>query len=111
MVRDPNIGRYRQTRLFVSTLAAGNPLTSGLPRARICAELHEKPFRLKGGVTCVVVLDNLRVRVLTLDTYGPGLQSAVPRRGAALWRGGSTERTVHLDCSGKKRLLPSDLVG
>ena len=32
-----------------------------------------KPFRLKGGVTCVVVLDNLRERVLDLDTYGPGL--------------------------------------
>jgi hypothetical protein len=35
MVREPNIGRFRQTRLFVLTLAAGNPLTSGLPSARI----------------------------------------------------------------------------
>ena len=35
MVPDPNIGRYRQARLFVLTLAAGNPLTSGLPSARI----------------------------------------------------------------------------
>lgn len=35
MVREPNIGRFRKTRLFVLTLAAGNPLTSGLPSARI----------------------------------------------------------------------------
>jgi hypothetical protein len=37
------------------------------------AELHEKAFRRLGGVTRVVVLDNLREGVLTPDIYDPTL--------------------------------------
>src|SRR5207237_1450134 len=40
---------------------------------RIWAELHEKAFRRLGGVTRVVVLDNLREGVLTPDVYDPVL--------------------------------------
>ena len=38
---------------------------------RVWAELHEKAFRRLGGVTRVVVLDNLREGVLTPDIYDP----------------------------------------
>jgi len=41
--------------------------------ARVWAELHEKAFRRLGGVTRVVVLDNLREGVLTPDIYEPTL--------------------------------------
>src|SRR5581483_7550168 len=37
------------------------------------AELHEKAFRRLGGVTRVVVLDNLREGVLVPDVYDPAL--------------------------------------
>src|SRR6266702_3544939 len=37
------------------------------------AELHEKAFRRLGGVTRVVVLDNLREGVLKPDVYDPTL--------------------------------------
>jgi hypothetical protein len=39
--------------------------------SRVWAELHEKAFRRLGGVTRVVVLDNLREGVLTPDIYDP----------------------------------------
>jgi transposase len=35
------------------------------------AELHERAFRRLGGVTRVVVLDNLRESVLAPDIYDP----------------------------------------
>ena len=41
--------------------------------SQIWAELHEKAFRRLGGVTRVVVLDNLREGVLTPDIYDPTL--------------------------------------
>jgi hypothetical protein len=41
--------------------------------ARVWAELHEKAFRRLGGVTRLVVLDNLREGVLTPDIYEPTL--------------------------------------
>ena len=41
--------------------------------SRVWAELHEKAFRRLGGVTRVVVLDNLREGVLTPDIYDPTL--------------------------------------
>jgi hypothetical protein len=40
---------------------------------RVWAELHEKAFRRLGGVTRVVVLDNLREGVLAPDIYDPAL--------------------------------------
>ena len=60
MVRDPNTGRYRRTRLFVLTLGHSRKSVRLLvfrSSARIWAELHEKAFRRLGGVTRVVVYD------------------------------------------------------
>jgi len=76
MVRDPNTGRYRRTRLFVLTLGHSRKSVRLLifrSSARIWAELHEKAFRRLGGVTRVIVLDNLREGVLTPDIYDPEL--------------------------------------
>lgn len=76
MVRDSNTGRYRRTRLFVLTLGHSRKSVRFLvfrSSARIWAELHEKAFRRLGGVTRVVVLDNLREGVLTPDIYDPAL--------------------------------------
>ena len=76
MVRDPNTGQYRRSRLFVLTLGHSRKSVRLLvfrSSARIWAELHEKAFRRLGGVTRVVVLDNLREGVLTPDIYDPEL--------------------------------------
>jgi transposase len=76
MVRDPKTGRYRRTRLFVLTLGHSRKSVRLLvfrSSSRIWAELHEKAFRRLGGVTRVVVLDNLREGVLTPDIYDPEL--------------------------------------
>ena len=88
MVRDPNSGKYRRTRLFVLTLGSSRKPPHGQkshPRRprQVCsaaglpfectgvAELHEKAFRRLGGSPRIVVLDNLRV--LSPDFYDPGL--------------------------------------
>ena len=76
MVRDPHTGKYRRTRLFVLTLGHSRKSVRLLvfrSSTRIWAELHEKAFRRLGGVTRVVVLDNLREGVLTPDIYDPTL--------------------------------------
>jgi transposase len=76
MVREPKTGRYRRTRLFVLTLGHSRKSVRLLvfrSSARIWAELHEKAFRRLGGVTRVIVLDNLREGVLTPDIYDPEL--------------------------------------
>ena len=76
MVRDPHTGKYRRTRLFVLTLGCSRKSVRLLvfrSSSRIWAELHEKAFRRLGGVTRVVVLDNLREGVLTPDVYDPSL--------------------------------------
>ena len=68
MVRDPQNGRYRRTRLFVLTLGYSRKCVRLLvfrSSARVWAELHEKAFRRLGGVTRTLVLDNLREGVLT----------------------------------------------
>src|SRR5208337_4417540 len=62
MVRDPDSGKYRRTRLFVMTLGCSRKcvrLLTFKSSTRIWAELHEKAFRRLGGSTRVVVLDNL----------------------------------------------------
>ena len=72
MVRDPQSGRYRRTRLFVLTLGHSRKSVRLLvfrSSSRVWAELHEKAFRRLGGVTRVVVLDNLREGVITPDIY------------------------------------------
>jgi transposase len=76
MVRDPDTGKYRRTRLFVLTLGCSRKAVRLLvfrSSARVWAELHEKAFRRLGGSPRVVVLDNLREGVLSPDFYDPGL--------------------------------------
>jgi transposase len=76
MVRDPQSGKYRRTRLFVLTLGYSRKsvrLLAFRSSSQTWAELHEKAFRRLGGVTRVVVLDNLREGVLTPDIYDPTL--------------------------------------
>ena len=76
MVRDPQTGKYRRTRLFVMTLGySRNPVRLLLFRSssQVWAELHEKAFRRLGGVVRLVVLDNLREGVLVPDIYNPTL--------------------------------------
>jgi transposase len=76
LVRDPETGKYRRTRLFVLTLGCSRKsvrLLAFRSSARVWAELHEKAFRRLGGSTRVVVLDNLREGVLSADIYDPRL--------------------------------------
>ena len=76
MVRDPETGKYRRTRLFVMTLGCSRKsirLLMFRSSARIWAELHERAFRRLGGATRIVVLDNLREGVLVPDIYDPAL--------------------------------------
>jgi transposase len=76
MVRDPQSGKYRRTRMFVLTLGHSRKsvrLLSFRSSSRIWAELHEKAFRRLGGSTRIVVLDNLREGVLVPDIYDPSL--------------------------------------
>src|SRR5712691_5336124 len=76
MVRDPQTGKYRRTRLFVLTLGYSRKavrLLTFRSSSRIWAELHEKAFRRLGGSTRIVVLDNLKEGVLVPDIYDPAL--------------------------------------
>src|ERR1700690_4279139 len=76
MVRDSTSGKYRRTRLFVLTLGYSRKAVRLLvfrSSSQAWAELHEKAFRRLGGVTRVVVLDNLREGVLQPDVYDPTL--------------------------------------
>jgi hypothetical protein len=62
MVRDPQSGKHRRTRLFVMTLGYSRKCVRFLAfrsSVQVWAELHEKAFRRLGGATRVVVLDNL----------------------------------------------------
>jgi transposase len=76
MVRDPESGKYRRTRLFVLTLGYSRKSVRLLvfrSSSQIWAELHEQAFRRLTGVTRVIVLDNLREGVLRPDIYDPAL--------------------------------------
>src|SRR2546422_999619 len=76
MVRDPQTGKYRRTRLFVLTLGYSRKSVRLLifhSSSRTWADLHEKAFRRLGGSVRIVVLDNLREGVLTPDIYDPTL--------------------------------------
>jgi transposase len=76
MVRDPESGKYRRTRLFVMTLGCSRKSVRLLvfrSSTRTWCELHEKAFRRWGGSPRIVVLDNLREGVLTPDFYDPTL--------------------------------------
>jgi transposase len=74
MVRDPESGKYRRTRLFVLTLGYSRKsvrLLSWRSSVRTWAELHEKAFRRLGGCPRVIVLDNLKEGVAVPDLYDP----------------------------------------
>jgi transposase len=76
MVRHPQTGQYRRTRLFVLTLGYSRKAVRLLvwhSSAQTWAELHERAFRRLGGTTRVVVLDNLKEGVLTPDVYDAAL--------------------------------------
>jgi transposase len=76
MVRDPQSGKYRRTRLFVLTLGYSRKSVRLLlfrSSSRVWAELHERAFRRLGGCPRVVVLDNLREGVIVADIYDPTL--------------------------------------
>lgn len=74
MVRDPQSGKYRKTRLFVLTLGYSRKCVRLLgfqSSSRLWGEFHETAFRRLGGVPKIVVLDNLREGVLSPDIYDP----------------------------------------
>lgn len=74
MVRHPDTGKYRRTRLFVFTLGFSRKCVRLLvwrSSSQVWAELHERAFRRLGGTVRVVVLDNLREGVLKADVYDP----------------------------------------
>ena len=76
MVRDPATGRHCRTRTFVLTLGYSRKsvrLLTFRSSTRIWVELHERAFRRIGGLTKVVVLDNLGEGVLAPDIYDPTL--------------------------------------
>jgi len=72
MVRHPDTGKYRRTRLFALTLACSRKavwlLTWKSSTKRWC-ELHEEAFRRLGGAPRTIVLDNLKEGVLEPDVY------------------------------------------
>jgi transposase len=76
MVRHPDTGKYRRTRLFVFTLGYSRKsvrLLTWKSSSRIWAELHERAFRRLGGAPRATVLDNLKEGVLQPDVYDPAL--------------------------------------
>lgn len=109
MVRDERTGKYRRTRLFVLTLGYSRKAVRLLvfqSSSQTWAELHEKAFRRLGGLTKVIVLDNLREGVLAPDIYDPTLNPlyhdvlkhygtvALPCRTGDPDRKGKVERAV-----------------
>lgn len=76
MVRDPQSGKYRRTRLFVMTLGYSRKAVRLLvfrSSSQTWAELHEMAFRRLGGSCRVLILDNLKEGVLKPDIYDPTL--------------------------------------
>jgi transposase len=76
MVRHPESGKYRRTRLFVLTLGYSRKSVRLLvwrSSSRVWAELHEKAFCRLGRCPRVIVLDNLKEGVLAADIYDPTL--------------------------------------
>lgn len=74
MVRHPETGKYRRTRMFVLTLGYSRKSVRLLvwkSGSREWCELHERAFRRLGGVPLVVVLDNLKEGVLKPDVWDP----------------------------------------
>jgi transposase len=104
MVRHPETGKYRRTRLFVFTLGYSRKsvrLLAWKSSSRVWVELHERAFRRLGGAPRVVVLDNLKEGVLQPDVYDP---TANPLYRDVLAHHGATAlpcRVRHPDRKGK----------
>jgi transposase len=109
MVRDPDSGRYRRSRMFALTLGYSRKavhLLTFQSSAQTWAELHQQAFRRLGGATRTVVLDNLREGVLQAEVYDPALNPlyrdtlahygavALPCRTGDPDRKGKVERSV-----------------
>lgn len=109
MVRHPETGKYRRTRLFALTLGWSRKavwLLAWKSSSQVWCELHEEAFRRLGGVPSVVVLDNLREGVLEPDAYDPTLNPlyrdllahygtvALPARVRHPDRKGKVERSI-----------------
>lgn len=74
MVRDPQSGRHRRTRLFVLTLGFSRKcvrLIAFTSSTHTWAEMHETAFARLGGAPRVLILDSLREGVLKPDIYDP----------------------------------------
>jgi transposase len=109
MVRHPQSGKYRRTRLFALALAWSRKavwLLTWKSSTRTWCELHAEAFCRLGGVTSVVVLDNLKEGVLAPDVYDPTLNPlykdflahhgavALPARVGHPDRKGKVERSI-----------------
>ncbi|QDU65105.1 IS21 family transposase [Engelhardtia mirabilis] len=109
MVRHPETGKYRRTRLFALTLGCSRKavwLLCFKSSSQTWCELHEDAFRRLGGTTRTVVLDNLKEGVLKPDVYDPDLNPlyrdmlahygvvALPARVRHPDRKGKVERSV-----------------
>lgn len=76
MVRHPETGKYRRTRLFLMTLGFSRKsvrLLTWKSSSEVWARLHEEAFRRLGGAPRATVLDNLKEGVLKPDVYEPAL--------------------------------------
>lgn len=76
MVRHPETGKYRRTRLFAMTLGHSRKavwLLCFKSSSQKWCELHEEAFARLGGTTKTIVLDNLKEGVLEPDMYDPEL--------------------------------------
>jgi transposase len=76
MVRHPETGKYRRTRLFVMTLGYSRKsvrLLTWRSSSKTWCELHELAFRRLGGAPRITVLDNLKEGVLRVDVYDPAV--------------------------------------
>jgi transposase len=76
MVRHPETGKYRRTRLFVMTLGYSRKSVRFIvwkSSTRTWAELHERAFRRLGGAPKVIVLDNLKEGVVEAEIHDPVL--------------------------------------
>lgn len=76
LVRHPETGKYRRTRLFVMTLGFSRKavfLLTWKSSSRIWCELHEEALHRLGGAPQTIVLDNLKEGVLGADVHDPTL--------------------------------------
>ena len=74
MVRHPETGKHRRTRLFALTLGCSRKsvwLLAWKSSTRAWCELHERAFQRLGGAPRTIVLDNLREGVLKPDVFDP----------------------------------------